>query len=152
MPLNCRIGRQIAKLIDVPPDPVYKLAWTPRNPQGGGGAVRTATVTLKWISVAGEGERLELVNVVPENGGTISPLEVKLKLNTMLSRGFLDGFARIRHPELLRLLAKVIEMNTIARTLPGRLALRLARAALAFGLLLAGTRGPLLAQEQLSDR
>ncbi len=38
-------------------------------------------------------------------------------------------------------------MNTIARTLPGRLALRLARAALAFGLLLAGTRGPLLAQE-----
>ncbi len=88
VPLNCRIGRQIAKLIDVPPDPVYKLAWTPRNPQGGGGAVPTATVTLKWISVAGEGERLELVNVVPENGGTISPLEVKLKLNTMLSRDF----------------------------------------------------------------
>jgi hypothetical protein len=88
VPLNCRIGRQIAKLMDVPPDPVYKLDWTPRNPQSRSGDPPTATVTLKWVSVAGEGEHLELVNVVPENGAAISPLEVKLKLNTMLSQDF----------------------------------------------------------------
>lgn len=88
IPLNCRIGRQIVKLINVPADPVYELAWTPAEPPPGTGVIPTVTVTLKWVSVADQGEHLELVNVIPGKGSGVSPLDVRLKLNTMLSRDF----------------------------------------------------------------
>jgi hypothetical protein len=88
MPLDCRIGRQIARLKDVPPDPVYELAWElgPSTPRPT--AQVTAAVTLKWVSVKGEGEHLELVNVTPEDAPQVNPQDIKLKLNTLLSRDF----------------------------------------------------------------
>jgi len=40
------------------------------------------------VSVKGEGEHLELVNVTPEDAPQVNPQDIKLKLNTLLSRDF----------------------------------------------------------------
>jgi hypothetical protein len=88
VPLDCRIGRQITRLKDVPPDPVYELAWERTDSEARPSGQVTATVTLRWVSVRGEGEQLELVNVIPENNAKVNPHDVRLKLNTLLSRDF----------------------------------------------------------------
>ena len=88
VPLDARIGRQIARLPDVPPDPVYQLVWERDSETPRPTSPVFVTVTLKWVSVKGEGEQLELVSVEPEGGAKVRPHEVRLKLNTMLSRDF----------------------------------------------------------------
>ncbi|MGF1448131.1 MAG: virulence factor SrfB [Opitutales bacterium] len=87
MPLNCRIGRQLVRMNDVRAEPVYELQWRPSNTQPNPDA--RARVTLRWVSVRGEGERLELVSVkalpdFPE----VQPEEVQLKLNTLFEESY----------------------------------------------------------------
>jgi hypothetical protein len=97
LPLNCRIGRQIARMTDIRPDPVYELAWTPRFQVANREAY--ASVKLRWISERGGGERIELVEVkslpAPSNDPetarrfpAIDPTEVSLRLNTMLEDSY----------------------------------------------------------------
>jgi hypothetical protein len=97
LPLNCRIGRQIARMTDVRPDPVYELSWEPQFQV----PVRDihASVKLRWVSERGHGERLELVEVKPvptargeadagRHSPPIDPNEVHLRLNTMLEESY----------------------------------------------------------------
>ena len=88
MPLDCRIGRQIARVKDVPPDPVYQLAWERNSDEPTSTSHVTVTATIKWVSVKGEGEHLELVKIEPAKDSTFNAQTVRLKLNTMLSNDF----------------------------------------------------------------
>lgn len=86
-PLNVRIGRQITRMKDVPPDLVYVLRWQPRDrvPQ----PETYAKVTLRWVSRAGEGEKLELVKVAPHpQFPDVDPDDISLQLNTMYEESF----------------------------------------------------------------
>ncbi|HEY0946259.1 MAG TPA: virulence factor SrfB [Opitutaceae bacterium] len=86
-PLNCRIGRQIARMTDIRPDPVYELAWEPKLALPLKGA--HARVKLRWVSERGKGERLELVSVASVRGEPeVDPAEVHLRLNTMFEESF----------------------------------------------------------------
>lgn len=85
--MNCRLGRQIVKMGDVRPAPVYKLDWRPLIDEGIGDA--KAIVTLRWVFVPGEGDKLELVNVTPIPGQIpVQMSEVRLKLNTLPEESF----------------------------------------------------------------
>ena len=97
LPLNCRIGRQIARMTDVRPDPVYELSWEPQFQV----PVRDvhAWVKLRWVSERGRGERLELVDVksapppkddaeAARHAPQIDSSEVHLRLNTMLEESY----------------------------------------------------------------
>jgi hypothetical protein len=107
VPLGCRVGRQVGRLRDVSPDPVYELRWERSEDERGTTDQVLANVTVKWVSIRGKGEHLELVNVEPVEGGfPFNPRDIKLKLNTMLSRDFWmdspefdtkDLFAHLNH-------------------------------------------------------
>lgn len=88
LPMNCRIGRQIMRVSEVRPEPVYVLEWTPTQPHDNRPVF--ARVRLRWLSTLGRGERLELVAVTPLPGQSIEvdPATVRLKLNTMLEESF----------------------------------------------------------------
>lgn len=88
LPMNCRIGRQIMRVSEVRPEPVYVLEWTPAQPHDNRPVF--ARVRLRWLSSLGRGERLELVGVTPLPGQPIEvdPSTVRLKLNTMLEESF----------------------------------------------------------------
>ncbi len=87
MPINCRIGRQRDRVRGIAPEPVYRLQW--RNPGPNQQSETYATVTLRWVSRKGEGEKLELVKAAPADGfQPVMTEEVELKLNTMMEHSF----------------------------------------------------------------
>jgi hypothetical protein len=89
LPMNCRIGRQILRMKDIRPAPVYKLTWKPSH-NGPAEHVR-ARVRLRWVSILGKGDKLELVEngVKPLEGyPPVQPGEVKLQLNTLVEDCF----------------------------------------------------------------
>ena len=90
LPLNCRIGRQIVRMKDVDPAPVYKL--TCPVPVDANGTVDhhvKVRVKLRWVSIKGEGDKLELLAVTPpEHAPQLQPQDVKLQLNTLLDEWF----------------------------------------------------------------
>jgi len=87
MPINCRIGRQRDRVRGIAPEPVYRLQWRSPGPHQHGETY--ATVTLRWVSRKGEGERLELVKAAPADGfQPVVTEEVELKLNTMMEHSF----------------------------------------------------------------
>jgi hypothetical protein len=88
MPLKCRIGRQIARLRSVLPDPVYELSWEDLASAPQPAVQVTGRLTLKWVSIRGEGECLELVEAIPDDPALLGRITVKLKLNTMLQGDF----------------------------------------------------------------
>ncbi|MFW6354151.1 MAG: virulence factor SrfB [Verrucomicrobiota bacterium] len=86
-PLNSRIGRQIIRITDTAPDPVYRLSWRPAGMPPSNEAY--AKVTLRWVSEVERGERLELVKVETiAEYPFVEPADVSLELNTMLEDSF----------------------------------------------------------------
>jgi hypothetical protein len=84
LPMNCRIGRQILRMKDIRPAPVYRLTWNPSH--NGPAELVRARVRLRWVSILGKGDKLELVEngVKPLDGyPPVQPGEVKLQLNTL---------------------------------------------------------------------
>jgi hypothetical protein len=81
------IGRQLIKDANVRPSPVYRISWRPaeaaRKPD-----TAEADVVFQWQSIAGKGDRLDLMKVTAVNPDVvIRPEDVHFELNTLKEEG-----------------------------------------------------------------
>jgi hypothetical protein len=86
----CRIGRQIIRVENIRPDPIYELCFAAERgqPVVSQTPVR-AKVKLRWVLEKGLGEFLELVEVTPLNPVDESNgARVRLRLNTLYESSF----------------------------------------------------------------
>ena len=81
----------------VQPTPVYKLTWTPPHP-GQKPDLAEANVVLRWRSLCGKGDLLELARVTPAAGAPDVTLDqLHLELNTLMEE---DGEFWLDKPTL----------------------------------------------------
>lgn len=87
---NCRIGRQIIRVENIRPDPIYELCFAagPRQLSAIRKPVR-AKVKLRWTLEKDRGESLELVEVnLLEEVENLNDASVRLRLNTLYESSF----------------------------------------------------------------